>query len=224
MQGILTTRRQVIVGTASAAALTATRMPATAFGPWWIEIGAAVAAALLVEALKKWGLLPWESSPTTVQAEHDRQVTSVQQDGYSVQPLYSGAYSGGDLKLSKATRGDDFLALSTSNHGPNVCTIRLEKPDAVNLALVADALRQSGFNAGAIQAATLPVHPPAASQFAGNQRQSPEFMTPSHGMISWSTNWASSRPNLATSIRSGIVNADLRFAQLDSGDWTYDIK
>ncbi len=216
------TRREVVVGTAVLVGTSALSRPATAFWPWWTAFSAAVAAGWLVEAIKNWGLVPETRLNTSVQESHVAETTPLKQQGYSVQPKYSGPYSGGDFELSEATHGDDFLALGTTNHGHNTCTLKFDKADTVNLGLVASALRQKGFNTRAIEAATLPIHPPGANQYDGSRRQSPIFMTPSHGTINWSTDVSGTRPNFVTSIRSGIVQADLHFAQ-DNGRWVFDI-
>jgi hypothetical protein len=219
----IATRRQAIVGAASIAVTTGIGGQARAFAPWWTAFSAAVAAGWLVEALKNWGMVPEAKAITSVQGDHGRAVTPLQQQGYSVRPMYSGAYSGGDFELSEARQGEDYLALGTTNHGTNTCTLKLDKADTINLGLVAKALRSKGFDAHEVEASALPLHPPAANRFVGNRRQSPSYMTPSHGTITWSTDINETRPNLATSIRSGIVSADLRFARLDSGRWTFDI-
>jgi hypothetical protein len=220
----ITTRRQAILGASSLIITTGIGGPATAFAPWWTAFSAAVAAGWLVEALKNWGLVPEAKASTLVQGSHSEAIAPLQRQGYAVEPKYSGAYSGGDFQLSEARRGDDFLALGTTTHGNNTCTLKFDKADTINLGLVASALRNKGFDTRTIEAAALPIHPPSADQYVGSRRQSPTFMTPSHGTINWSTDVSGARPNFVTSIRSGIVRADLRFAQRDSGRWTYDMQ
>jgi hypothetical protein len=223
-QYCIATRRQAIVGASSLIATMGIGSRAIAFTPWWTAFSAATAAGWLVEALKNWGLVPEAKASTSVQGAHGREAAPLLQQGYSVRPMYSGAYSGGDFELSEARQGEDFLALGTTSHGSNTCTLKFDKADTINLGLVATALRHKGFDPHEVEAAALPIHPPSANQFIANRRQSPTYMTPSHGTITWSTDVSDIRPNLATSIRSGIVNADLRFARLDSGRWTFDMR
>jgi hypothetical protein len=219
----LVTRRQAIIGGGSVLALGGLIRPADAFGAWWIAFTAAVAAGWLVEALKNWGLVPHATAPTPVHDAHEQEALPLQEQGYSVKPLYRGAYSGGDFELSEATRGDDFLALSTTSHWNNTCTHRFDTADAINLGLVAKALNAKGFDPVDIQASAMPIHPPGQNQFSGSRRQSATYMTPSHGTIAWSTEVSSSRGNFVTSIRSDIVAADLRFAQREDGRWVFDM-
>jgi hypothetical protein len=159
-----------------------------------------------------------------VSDDHNLAIAPLEQQGFTVRPKFSGKFDGGDLRLSEARQADDFLALSTTNHGNNVCTLKLDKPDTIALNVVANALRQKGFDGRSVQAATLPMHPPAANQYVGNRRFSPTYMTPSHGTISWSTDVSSARPNPATEIRSGIVRTNFRFAQRNDGTWTFDMQ
>lgn len=221
---VLATRRQMLAGSASIIGIAAASGRAEAWSPWWTAFSAGVASGWLVEALKSWGYVPGGSAPTTVQTPHAKETDQAQRQGYSVRPMYSGAYSGGDYELSEALRGEDFMALGTSNHGSNTCTVKFDKADAITLGLVASALRRKGLDAIATEAATLPIHPPSAYRMSGDRRHSQTFETPSHGTIAWSTNLRHPRPNMAASLRSGIVRADLRFARLDDGKWTFDVR
>jgi hypothetical protein len=182
----------------------------------------------MLEALKHWGLVPGSRAPTSVAAAHQREVGPLAQQGYSVRPVYSGTYSGGDFELSEATRGDEFLALGTTNHatvnGRTTCTPRFDAADALQLRLVSSALRSKNFDPRDIQACVLPLHPNAANRFIGDRRHSPDYMTPSHGTIAWSTNVNAARGNLATAIRSPVVKADLKFAEMENGRWVFDMK
>lgn len=221
------TRREVIVGTTtllSSTMLVPTSALALWPSPWWVAFSSAVAAGSLVEAIKNWGLNPDTKSKTDVENAHKQEVAPLKQQGYSVREVYRGPYSGGSFELSEANRGEDFLALGTTDHGPNICTLKFDKADAVALGLVSSALRQKGLGAKDAQDAALPLHPSQAARSVGNRRHSPSFMTPSHGSISWSTETGAVRPNLAASIRSRKVNANLRFACLDSGKWTFDMQ
>lgn len=221
-----TTRRVVLVGGGSVIATSGMGSPAAAAIPRWvISIGVGVAVGWMLEALKHWGLVPGSRAPTSVSGAHQREVGPLVQQGYSVRPMYSGAYSGGDYELSEATRGDELLALGTTNHDhPRTCTPRFDKADSLHLGLVSSALRSKGFDPRSIQACALPVHPNERNRLIGERRHTPDYMTPSHGTIAWSTNVQSARGNFATAIRSPVVKADLRFAQMDSGKWTFDMR
>jgi hypothetical protein len=220
-----TTRRVVLVGGASVIATTAgISTPANAFLPRWIfSFTVGVAAGWMLEALKHWGLVPGSRAPTSVTAAHEREVAPLARQGYSVSPMYSGAYSRGDFELSEATRGDEFLALGTTNHGRSTCTPKFDKADTIHVGLVSSALRSKGFDTKDIETCVLPLHPNAANRFIGDRRHSPDYMTPSHGTIAWSTNVNAARGNFVTAIRSPVVNANLRFAHLENGKWTFDM-
>ena len=220
----IATRRQAIIGAASVVATTGFSGRATAFAPWWTAFSAAAAAGWLVEALKNWGLVPEAKASTSVHGSHAQVVTPLQQQGYSVQPLYSGAYSGGEFELSEARQGDNFLALSTTSHGNNTCTIKSDNADTIIQGLTSKALRHKGFDTHEVQACALPIHPPSANRFIGSRRQSPTYMTPSHGTIAWSTDVNDTRPNFETLIRSRIVNANIRFTKFDNGGWRFDMQ
>jgi hypothetical protein len=217
------TRRQAMIGVASLVGTTAMSGKVQAFWPWLGAFSAAAAAGWLVEALKNWGFVPDARTTTAVRQSHIQAIGPLQQQGYTVQPKYSGFYSGGDFELSEARRGDDLLAFGTTSHGHNTCTLTFDKADSINLGLVASALRKKGFDPGAIEASTLPVHPPGTNQYFGSRRQSPTYMTPSHGTIDWSTDVSGTRPNFVTSIRSDLIAADLHFVQ-DAGRWTYKME
>jgi hypothetical protein len=222
----MSTRRQTLAGAASVIITAGVSTPARPFILSWAgRVAAGVAAGWLLEALKSWGLTPQAHAATiaTVQDDHRQNVTVLQQQGYNVQNIYSGGSQAGDFKLSEATRDEDFLALGTTTHG-TTCTVRLDKADAMNVGLVATALRQKGFAPNLVEAAGHPIHPADGNEFVGNERYSPNYMTPSHGTIAWKTNVRNPRPNLVTAVRSGIVNANLHFAQLDSGRWTFDMR
>jgi hypothetical protein len=222
----MSTRRQAIAGVASVIVTAGIGSPARAFILAWAgRVAAGVAAGWLLEALKSWGLTPHARAATVapVQDDHQRNVFILQQQGYSVQPTYSGGSAAGDFILSEATRNEDFLALGTTTHG-STCTVRLDNADAVNLGVTATALRLKGFESHAVEAAGHPIHPAAGYQFVGNERYSPNYMTPSHGTIAWKTNVNNPLPNFVTAIRSGIVNTNLHIAQLDSGRWVFDMR
>jgi hypothetical protein len=222
---LIPTRRQAILGGAGFVGATAIGGGrAEALLPWLSAVTAAVAAGWLIEALKGWGLTPGTNLGTSVAGSHAQEAAPLQQQGYNIQPKYSGGYSGGDFKLSEAIRGGDFLVLSTTSHGTNTCTHKFDSADTTQLGLAAKLLRSKGINAPTVQALTLPVHPPGANQFVGSERQSPVYLTPSHGTIAWSMDLADSRPNFVTSIRSGPVNVDLLFAQRDDGGWNGDVQ
>jgi hypothetical protein len=223
----MTTRRQAMVGAASVIITTGISSRASAFiVPWAGQIAGGVAAGWLVEALKSWGLVPEARASTapTVYNDHRQNVVVLQQQGYSVRPLYSGGSAAGDFALSEATLGEDFAALGTTSHDDSTCTLRLDKVDTVNLGVVASALRQKGFAASAVEAAGHPIHPRANNEFVGNERYSPEYMTPAHGTIEWKTNLSNPRPNAITAIRSGIVSCNVHVARRDGGGWTFDMR
>jgi hypothetical protein len=184
-------------------------------------------AGWFVEALRYWGLVPGSSASTSVATAHESEAAPLVRQGYSVRPMYSGAYSDGDLMLSEATRGDEFLALSTTNHATvnrqTTCTPQFDKVDAAALRLVSGALRNKGLATNEIQACVLPLHPNESNRLVGDRRQSPAYMTPSHGTVAWSTNVHAPRGNLVTAIRSPVIRANLRFAQMPSGRWTFDM-
>jgi hypothetical protein len=224
---IETTRRIVLVGGASTLAAAGMSSEASAFWPRWvISFSAGVAAGWLVEALKYWGLVPGSGATTVIAGAHAGKVAPLEREGYRVRPLYSGTYSGGEFELSEATQSDEFVALGTSSHrltnGRSTCTLRFDKADAIALGLIGSGLHRKGFDASDIQACALPLHPSEGYRLANGRRFTPSYMTPSHGTIAWSTDVNSSRPNLATAIRSPVVNANLRFARMDNGKWTFD--
>jgi hypothetical protein len=222
----LMTRRQAIVGGTSVIVTTGISSRASAFVvPWAGRIAVGVASGWLVEAIKNWGLVPEVRTNTApvVQNDHQQNVVVLQQQGYSVRPIYSGDSAAGDYALSEARQGEDFAALGTTTHG-TTCSLRLDKADTVNLGIVASALRQKGFDSNAIEAAGHPIHPRADNQFVGNDRYSPNYMTPSHGTIAWKTNLSNPRPNAITAVRSGIINTNIHVAQLDNGRWVYDMR
>ena len=222
------TRREALVGGASVIATVGMSTRASAAVPRWVfTFTAGVAAGWLVEALKHWGLVPGSKGSTSVAESHRREVAPFARDGYGVTPMYSGAYAHGDYELSEARRQDELVALGTTNHatvnGSTTCTPRFYKTDAIQLGLVSNALSQKGLDRHAIQSCVLPLHPNASYRLVGDRRYSPDYMTPSHGTIAWSTNVHSQRPNLETKIRSPVINANLRFATTDRGKWTFDM-
>jgi hypothetical protein len=219
------TRRQALVGAASIAITTATGHQATAFiVPWAVRVGAGVASGWMVEALKNWGLVPGAKRDTAaaVQNDHLQKSADLQRQGYTVQALYAGDSAAGDFALSEARSGEDFLALGTTTHA-TTCTVKLDKADLASLAFTASALRQKGFEPRAIEAAGHPIHPAADNRLVGSTRYSPNYLTPS-GTIAWKTNVGNPRPNLVTAVRSGLINANLHFARLDSGKWVFDLR
>jgi hypothetical protein len=218
-----TTRRVVLVGGASLIATSGIGTQADAQVPRWIvSFAVGIAAGYVLEALKHWGLVPGSRAITSVAGAHEREVASIAREGYSVRPMYSGTYPGGEFELSEATRGNEFRALSTSRHGSSICTPKLDNADAVHLGLVSNALRIKGLSARDTALCVLPLHPNAGNRLIGDRRHSPNYMT-SHGTIAWSTNVNAPRGNFATTIRSPVVNAGLRFAHMDNGRWTFDM-
>jgi hypothetical protein len=175
-----------------------------------------------------WGLQDWNNPPTKlaspVQVPHAEAIKPLQQEGFSVKPKLSGSYSGGSIEISQATRGDEFKLLSTANHDDKVCTTQSDKTDTLALSLLGKTLRDRGMAPRDVQALTLPIHPHADARYSGNRRFSPTYMTPSNGTINWSTDYLSTRPNFATTIRSGSVDTSFRFAQHDDGRWVFDMK
>lgn len=235
------TRREAIWGGSCLIATTGIVSPAQALAlpvPVWtgaIAVGLASNAAY--DLIKNnWGLQDWLDSPSTkigspssVQAPHAEAVKPLRKEGYEVKPTLSGPYSGGSIEISQAVRGEDLELLTTTdhsatNHSVNVCSNRFDKADIMGLSLVAKALCDQGVSPADVQALTLPLHPPGAHRYVGNRRLSPTYMTPSNGTINWSTNFRSTRPNIATTIRSGPVDTTFRFAQRDNGSWVFNMK
>jgi hypothetical protein len=220
------TRRQAVVGAASLILTAGLGSPASAFiVPWAGAIAVGVASGWLVEALKNWGLVPEAKASTVpeVYNDHRQNVIVMQQEGYNVRQIYSGGSAAGDFALSQAARGHDLAALGTTIHG-STCTLMLDKADAMNLGFVATALRQKGFSPSEIEAAGHPVHPRADNRFVGNERYSPNYMTPSHGTVAWKTRLSNPRPNLVTAVRSPIVNCNVHVDQLDNGKWLLEMR
>jgi len=220
------TRRRAIAGVASVIVTAGVGSPARGFILSWAgRVAAGVAAGWLLEALKSWGLTPRSSAATiaAVENDHAEKVTVLRRGGYEVEPIYSGRSAAGDFMLSEATRDEEFLALGTTTHG-TTCTVRLDKADAMNVGLVATALKQKGFAPHLIEGAGHPIHPAAGYEFVGSERYSPTYMTPAHGTIAWKSNVNNPRPNFVTAVRSRILNANLHFAQLHGGRWTFDMR
>jgi hypothetical protein len=225
------TRRQAIRGMSGLVATTAIVGPARALPPvaWIGGIAVGLVSNAAYELIKNyWGLQDWNNPPTKlaspVQAPHAEAIKPLQQQGFAVTPTLSGPYSGGNIEISRATRGDEFKLLSTANHDDKVCTTESDKTDALALSLLGKTLRDRGLAPRDVQALTLPIHPMADARYSGNTRFSPTYMTPSNGTINWSTDYLSRRPNFAATIRSGPVDTSFRFAQHDDGRWVFDMK
>ena len=212
------TRRQTIFGGASAFAIIGSGNQATAYWPWLATVAAGVASGWLVKALENWDLISRPQISATVNQDHYEKAASLQGQGYDLEPLFRGSYRGGDYLLSQGTRGQDFTALSTADHGATICTQRWDNLAAINLGLSSDAMRQAGLTKDRIQAATLPIHPLGTGGQEGSVKFSTAYLTPSHGQIAWSTDLSNPSPNCATSIR-GDLNADIRCDMRSDGLW-----
>jgi hypothetical protein len=75
-----------------------------------------------------------------------------------------------------------------------------------------------------VEAAGHPIHPRADNYFVGNERYSPQYLTPGHGTIAWKTNVNNPNPNSITAVRSGNINNNIHVAQLQNGRWVYDVR
>ena len=85
--------------------------------PYWVmTFAVGIAVGWFVEALKNWGYVPGSTSSNSVTGAHQREVGSLQQQGYIVRPMYSGQYPGGDLAISEARQGQELRPLITTNH------------------------------------------------------------------------------------------------------------
>src|SRR5437879_612090 len=84
----ISTRRYALTGAGSVILATTISPRAIAMWPWFAAFSAAVAAGWLVEAIKNWGLVPQSRTSTPVAGMHAREVAPLEQQGYSVKPLY----------------------------------------------------------------------------------------------------------------------------------------
>jgi hypothetical protein len=224
------TRRQAMQGVSGYIATTAITGPAWALPPvaWIGGIAIGLVSNAAYDLIKNsWGLQDWSKPPAdlsnSVRAPHAEAIKPLQQQGFDVTPTLSGSYSGGNIEISRATRGDQFKLLSTANHDDRVCTTDSDKTDTLALSILGKTLRDRGLAPDDVQGLTLPIHPKADARYSGNRRFSPTYMTPSNGTISWSTDCLSMRPNFAATIRSGPVDTSFRFAQEDNGRWVFDM-
>lgn len=223
------TRRQTVLGAGAIIASAGIVSPALPqFWGWWLDIAAGVASNWLYETIKNWGLVPTISIASDVYDAHAESTSKLQQSGYTVEPILSGGYSTGDIKISAASRGNDYLTVDTNSHtvgNRRVCTHEFNKLAGANNYRTATVLSEIGFSPEEVQALAMPMHPPGNYDYRGGLLQSATYMTPGRGTVRWAT-VPDARPNMKTEIRSPEpeYNFDILHAQADGENWTYHIR
>jgi hypothetical protein len=221
----LLTRRQTLIGAGATVALPQTIARAQLWA-WWMEVGAGLASAWLYDTIKNWGLVSTGSPAPDVAEAHASASNTLREAGYEVQPVFGGAYSTGTVAISTATRGDEYVTLDTNSHfvdARRVCTHQFDKLATANNNRTAAVLREIGFSPEQAQELAMPMHPPGGYFRQNGVLHSAEYMTPGRGTIRWAT-VPDAGPNIKTEIRSDGFNRDILHAQLDSENWTYQIK
>jgi len=216
-------RRRLIVGASGSMLLIGLPLHhSDAFWPealaWWRSFSVQSAAGWLVETLKNFNLIPGSqaSVPQKVQNDHLAEQSNHRSQGDGVKELYQGPYSGGDIAISSARRGDDaasYKGLITSNHsvhgGRSTCTIVHMAPDIYALNRISTTLRERGVPKSVIQGSALPVHSDSkyGNYDSSGHAEWREAMTPHGGRILWRANTS---PNQETRVLADIDSPDLK--------------
>lgn len=193
---------------------------------FWPAFLSGVASIWVAEALKNYGLVPGAHAAVTssVAGHHANEDNMLSNQGYNTDAVYSGPYSGGDIAVSGAQQGDNYLAFNTSDHSTNTCTVQHHIPDIYAMNAVTRVLERKGYPTHRIQASALPIH----GDHSGNYDElghtaTRTSMTPNGGEIKWSARHNGEKPVVNAELRSPDINANVT-AIPNGKNWmfTYD--
>lgn len=183
---------------------------------WWTAFTAGAAAGLLVEVVKNFGFISSARAAVspTVADQHAQEARAQNSQGYDVNREYTGAYSGGDIALSGARRGNSYIAFGTANHDlrQRTCTLVYSSPDLFALKGLSIALRNKGVPTHAMQSKALPVHGNKVGTYDNYGHTAwREAMTPNDGTVRWMARESKGRPTAVAEVNSPGLRANVQY-------------
>jgi hypothetical protein len=179
---------------------------------------AGLASGWMLEVLKNYGLIPgaqWGISSAVAQ-EHSREVSSKADQGFNVQPVYSGDYTDGQIAVSHGDRGDNYVAVASAAHpsptGTRTCSLIHYGPDVFALHALGKALTNKGVPTHIMQSAAFPVHGSKYGSYDGYGHAAwREAMTANGGSVRWFAKETNGTPTAQAEVVSPGLKASVEY-------------